>query len=728
MNNLPELTMPSDLVAREDARLRVLLDEIVQISSADCAGVYAVFENTREPVVLVCAPPNADHGAETDARLHRLLREFRNAHSGDARPTEVFAFSPEVWDAAQLGRLPYKSALLVPLYGEEQMVGALGVFARSEDAFSASRTDEYRERLRLHLEAVRLHLENAYLAALLEQNVAAAQSILVTAQEIAENPSPQHVVNILHDILFGAQVSSCAILLYGPVREDNPSGPFDYLEIKGTWSKRFGSGVANGVRLYVKDFPEVLRRLDEEKVLIFSQTSAIRSAFDPLIRSFIRAERIRSMALLALGSASRKIGVLVVGFDKPHEFTPRELHNYRTVTEFLAINAMAQQLQQQRDRVQQGRAALLDAVTDGVVMVLPGGYGGYVLTVNQRFTRLFEVPESRVQGLTLIDLLRQMRITEQTRGELRTAWSSMPVLDPSTKRGEFSMISRDGKPMEIEWYSAPVYQDGRVLGRIYIFHDASAEREAARLRANFLSRVSHELRTPLTSISGFAEFILEATGDQLPDLAREYTQIILSSARHLSRIFTDMIEITRAGAGEMTLHKADHALAEIIRDAAARLELQFNNRGQTLLLELDDHVPVVNVDYDRIVQVFTNLLGNAGKYAPENSTIRVTLTLAQQASDLGEDAPRDVMLPAAFVTILDEGSGIPTEDVDKVFLPFYRTREARANKIEGTGLGLAVTRSIIEVHRGKIWAVPTAKAGGGCFRLTIPISLGNAGR
>src|SRR5262249_21373198 len=138
-----------------------------------------------------------------------------------------------------------------------------------------------------------------------------------------------------------------------------------------------------------------------------------------------------------------------------------------------------------------------------------GGDQAHVLTVNQGFTKLFNLNQETAQGLSIAHLMEHMQIPRDIRKGLYDHWTSIPVRDPSIQRGEFNMIHPDGFPAAIEWYSAPVYHDDRVMGRMYIFHDDSATRTAANLRANFISRVSHELRTPLTSIGGFAQFMLE---------------------------------------------------------------------------------------------------------------------------------------------------------------------------------------------------------------------------
>jgi signal transduction histidine kinase len=296
------------------------------------------------------------------------------------------------------------------------------------------------------------------------------------------------------------------------------------------------------------------------------------------------------------------------------------------------------------------------------------------------------------------------------------------VRDPSTQIGEFHMVHSEGYPLDIAWYSAPVYQNpNQIMGRIYTFHDVTAERNAVRVRSAFLSRVSHELRTPLTSIHGFAEFILEAVGDDLPPLAREYTEIILSSAKHLRTVFTDMIELTRAEAGELKLNLREAHLPDVIISVVAQLELQYKQRQQTVVMELDDELPSVNIDVDRMIQVLANLITNAIKFSPEKGTIRITTQQIITVDDLPAHAPPEVMLPGVIVRVSDQGPGISKPDIDEVFVPFFRTDWARQHQVEGTGLGLAVSRSIIELHRGVIWIEPaTDKHPGGHFLFSLP--------
>lgn len=639
---------------------------------------------------------------------------------------------------------PYQDAHLIPLASAGPEPAALVLLSRQAGCFAGAddAQDARRRQAAPFLEIVRLRLAQEGARRALDEAQADEQAITAFVQTLGRSPSSQAVVDTLHQSLLGEHISLCALLLYNPQSDDHLSRQFDHLEIQGRWSRVHGSGAGLGTRIYTAQYADNLNRLEAERVLLFHDLSneAATAGFDALARGYLRADSVVSLALIAIGSGSQRLGILTLGTNAPHHFSPRELRQYRLVANIISLNATARLLRQQRDQVDQARAALLDSINDGVVMVVAASSSDQVIATNEVFSNWFGVHEAQAINQPLLKLLERMQLPEDIRAELRTAWARITPEEMETYHGAFALVSDEGRPLYLEWHSAPVYAPGsfsgstdasrserykipKIVGRLYTFHDVSAARAAEQVRSAFLSRVSHELRTPLTSISGFAEFILDVEGERLPNRTREYVEIIFQKARHLSAIFTDMIEMTRADAGEMRLNRALHHLPDAILDAAAGLEMQYRARGQTLLLDLDDDLPPANVDADRVVQVLTNLIGNAIKYAPENSTISVSAHLATEIAQLGEDAPRDVVLPAAFIRIEDQGGGLTALDAERVFTAFYRTESAHQQQIAGAGLGLAVTRSIVEVHRGRVWVVPVPRASGGWFYLTIPVVL-----
>jgi signal transduction histidine kinase len=617
---------------------------------------------------------------------------------------------------------PFQSALVFRLLMYDQLIGLLVLFSAEAGAFAPASVT----RIAVPVNMIHMAIENAHLYDALARQMILAEAILETSRALSRDPSPQNIVEVLSDYLFDAHVTGCSILLYGPVIEDRPNGPFEYLEVAGSWSKRPEAQIPRGTKLYLSDSsPDFVTRLHRGESLVFKRAEELWQHLDPFVRPLVKASGASSVTLQPLRSGERMLGMVAIGTDGSFEFTQLELDTYRAVTEFLAINTMSEVLRQQHDRVTRGRAALLDAVTDGVVMILPDGISGRVLTVNQRFCDMFGMDGKTSEGMLLEELLAKMLIPENVRRELGRKWFSITPRDPERQEGDFHMVHSDGYPLDITWYSAPVYhQDRQVMGRIYTFHDVTAERMAVRVRSAFLSRVSHELRTPLTSIQGFAEFILEANGDQLPPLAREYTEIILSSARHLRAMFGDMIDMTRADAGELKLNMKNTHLPDVLIETIARLEPQYKKRKQSIVLDIDDNLPPVYIDPDRIMQVLTNIVMNAIKYSPESGKVRISTKHISDTSQLPTGAPTDMTIPAVLVTVIDQGQGLSAEDIEQVFLPFFRTEWARTNKVEGTGLGLAVARSIVELHRGRIWAEEsTSKDPGGRFLFTIPITI-----
>jgi signal transduction histidine kinase len=682
------------------ALLNYILQMIASTIPVDAAQVYTYGEDLRRAELVGRLPPESDD-------LHWMV-EARLGVSTD----EQFITPPD------LVHNHFRSATLIPLKSEDEVIGALVLCSYKAQSFLSVDTPEIENCVGI----TRALLENNRL----KEDQVAARAIQEAAHILDESPSMQDMVNLLRDHVFGAHITTCVALLYGPQQEDRPNGPFDYLEVRGSWSKRLGAGIGQGMRFYLDLYRNVIDTLDEHRILHFSDLKIVEPLMDPLVRGFLRGQRAQSMALIALGTTTRRLGALVILTDKRHEFTPRELRSYRTVSEFLSMSAMAQVLQQQHDFVQQGRAALLDAVTDGVLMILPDeGVPGrnsakaHVLTVNQSFTRLFNLSQERAQGLSLAQLLERLQIPEDVRQRLGQQWLSIPVRDPSRQQGEFNIMHPQNYPASIVWDSAPVYQGSRVLGRIYTFHDVSADRAAANLRASFISRMSHELRTPLTSIKGFAQLAAEET--DLTPTAREYITIIFDNARHLNNLFSDIIEITRADTGELRLNITRVWLPRLIADVAAQFKPRTAEQDQAIVLELDEALPPVPIDASRITRVLQQLLDNALKHAPLHSSIHIGAQQVRSTDQFPRGAPADVTIPAVLVSVIDEGPGLSTTEAKEIFTAFFRTRAARSAKMPGSGLGLTIARSLVELHRGKIWAAPTPRGQRGArFYFTLP--------
>ena len=689
---------------RHDSRLAYLLEDLMAQCDAIMGCIYGYSRDMRELELYAVQQDEALPGTIMDQLapwMHSQLNLLR-LNPNDMPQQQIISRED----------IALRSAVIYPITLFTELIGAVALFSRQWQP-----PDIATQKTRL--QTISSVMQNQHLV----ERFITTDAIAATAQAIARNPSPQHVVEVLRDYLFDTHVAGCIMTLFGPVQPEKPDADYEYLEIVGSWSRSLGAQISVGTRYPIEQLRIELSELTSQKHITYTALETEHSLMqDPLMQVMVQIDDMKALTALLLESDERSLGVLLIAHTEPEALPPYEFRTYQIVTEFLTMSTVASAFQRQADFVQQGRAALLDAVTDGVVMVLPDDYAS-VLTVNTRFKQLFSLKLTRVRGKTLWDVLKNTRIPKDITAELEAQWNN---LEPDTARkieGEFQMTNVTGGALDVQWYSAPVYRNGSVIGRIYTFHDITAERAAERLRHELLSRISHELRTPLTSIRGFARFILDAhSEDELPAMAREYTEIIHSSALHLNTLFTDLIELTRANVGQITLTKSTTHITDVVIETVARLEPQSRERNQQIMMDLDDDLPEVTIDLDRVGQVLTNLVNNAIKYGPEGGKIRVFTELAAARVELPHSAPEDTIRPCILISIIDEGDGLTQETVDKVFLPFYRTADARRGKIEGAGLGLAISHTIVELHRGRLWAqAASKKEPGGRFFFTIPL-------
>jgi PAS domain S-box-containing protein len=688
---------------RHDQRLDYLLNDLMSRTDAIMGCVYGYSRDMREIEVYAMTGTVADNTLDKLAPwMHSQLNLLR-LRPNDEPQQQIISRDD----------IALRSAVIRPVYLFADLIGAIALFSTQWTPPDLSPSQH------TITDTMIAVMQNKHLA----ERFITTDAIAATAQAITRTPSPQGIVEILRDYLFDAHVSACMIALFGPVQPEKPDTDFEYLEIAGSWSRFLGAQFSVGLRYPINTLALEMAKLYKEKHITYANMEEAHTLMqDPLIRVMVQIGDMKSLTGLLLESDERKLGVLLIAHDQVDALAPPELRTYQIVTEFLTVTTVALAFQRQADFVQQGRAALLDAVTDGVVMVLPDDNAS-VLTVNTRFKQMFGLKRDTVRGQTLWDVLQSTRIPTTITNDLSANWQHLTPEDPRKLEGEFQMTNETGGALDVQWYSAPVYRSGSVIGRIYTFHEITAERAAERLRHELLSRISHELRTPLTSIRGFARFILDAHDEnELPAMAREYTEIIHSSALHLNTLFTDMIELTRANAGQIGLTKTTSHITDVVLEIVARLEPQYKARDQKIIMDLDDDIPKVTLDMDRIGQVLTNLVNNAIKYGPEGGKIRIFTELAQARVELPHSAPEDTVRPCVLISIIDQGDGLTQETADKVFLPFYRTAEARRGKVEGAGLGLAISHTIVELHRGRLWAqAATKKEPGGRFFFTIPL-------
>ncbi len=279
--------------------------------------------------------------------------------------------------------------------------------------------------------------------------------------------------------------------------------------------------------------------------------------------------------------------------------------------------------------------------------------------------------------------------------------------------GEYRWVLDQGTPRFLP--------DGSFAGYIGSVFDISDRREVERLKDEFISVVSHELRTPLTSILGALDLLANGVLNTQPEQGQRMLNIAANNAERLVRLINDILDIERIESGKVTMTKQMcnveqlmSASVDVIRNMAqtARVSLSVSPLSARLW-----------VDPDRIIQVLTNLLSNAIKFSPDGRTVWLTAELINgQFSPITDNLER--VTEGEQLTVLfqirDQGRGIPADKIETIFGRFQQVDASDSRKKGGTGLGLAVCRSIVQHHEGQIWAQSTLGVGSTfCFSLPV---------
>jgi len=228
---------------------------------------------------------------------------------------------------------------------------------------------------------------------------------------------------------------------------------------------------------------------------------------------------------------------------------------------------------------------------------------------------------------------------------------------------------------------------------------------ANRHKSEFLANMSHELRTPLNAIIGFSEVLQERLFGELNDKQAEYTDDILSSGRHLLSLINDILDLSKVEAGRMELDLTKFDLPLAIDNALTLIRERATRHGIKLHYSVDDRVGEITGDERKIKQILLNLLSNAVKFTAEGGRVDVDASLADGAVE---------------ISVSDTGIGIAKEDQEAIFEEFRQAGGNYAQKREGTGLGLTLTKRFVELHGGKIW-VESEAGKGSTFTFTLPI-------
>jgi len=255
--------------------------------------------------------------------------------------------------------------------------------------------------------------------------------------------------------------------------------------------------------------------------------------------------------------------------------------------------------------------------------------------------------------------------------------------------------------------------------------------EASRHKSVFLANMSHELRTPLNAIIGFSELLEDLHFGSLNERQQRYVGNVLSSGRHLLALINDVLDISKVEAGKIEVQPEVFAIGPALEAAIREVRSQAIRRGVRMELEIEEGLATLVADPLRFKQILYNLLSNAVKFTDPGGGVHVSARVVNGSGFTVHGERPDQPEPSAInherngdfveIAVSDTGIGIRAEDIPKLFQPFTQLDASLARRYQGTGLGLALTKRLVELHGGQIWAESDGEGKGSTFTVTLPL-------
>ncbi len=328
--------------------------------------------------------------------------------------------------------------------------------------------------------------------------------------------------------------------------------------------------------------------------------------------------------------------------------------------------------------------AILESIAEGVLVT---DEQNHIILANAAAERILGLRRDRVLGKPASDFLGLYGDAGQTWLEAVQRWST----------DEFhgheglleTQIELEDHERIVALSMAPVRHEGEFVGTVTTLRDVTQAVEVDRLKSEFVATVSHELRTPMTSIKGYVEMLLMGVVGEINDEQRKFLATIKNNIDRLGDLVNDLLDISRIESGRVQLSLETVALEELlteIRQSFVRRS-RVESKPMTIEVEVEEDLPPVSADRDRLRQILMNLVDNSFNYSPPNGAIQLT---AEARGDQVE------------IRVKDNGIGIGPEEQERIFERFFRGEQALNLSVGGTGLGLSIVRQLVEMHGGRL--------------------------
>lgn len=335
-------------------------------------------------------------------------------------------------------------------------------------------------------------------------------------------------------------------------------------------------------------------------------------------------------------------------------------------------------------------SSVLAHMTDGVIAT---DELGRIILMNNRAEQLLNLDQKDIIGSSLPEILH---LSETITPSDLYDYSEPILLDFSDEENDFLLEAS---------FSVIRNEDGPVNGLITVLHDVTEQEKIENERREFVANVSHELRTPLTTLKSYME-ALEDGAMQDEKLGPRFLKVTQNETERMIRLVNDLLQLSKMDSDDLRLNAETVDLGEVMHQIADRFEMINKDKNIYFDRQFPSYPIYVDMDRDKMIQVFDNIISNAVKYSPDGGTI--TLQMIPKSRDVE-------------IEIIDQGLGIPKESQNKIFDRFYRVDKARARNLGGTGLGLAIAKELVHSHGGYI-DVQSVWKKGTTIAVTLPYS------
>lgn len=370
----------------------------------------------------------------------------------------------------------------------------------------------------------------------------------------------------------------------------------------------------------------------------------------------------------------------------------------RDQAEDLGAMLREQQVEASRSR------GILEAVADGVLVT---NASNQVSLFNASAQRILGIRADQIIGKPLDQFVGMFGKTSMDWVSTIRTWTQSPAEYAGSDVYTEQIELENGRIVSV--HLAPVVWRNEFLGTVSTFRDITHEVQVDRLKSEFVANVSHELRTPLTSIKGYVDIMLMGATGQLNSQQKHFLEVVRGSTARLSVLINDLLDLSHVETGQVKLELQSLDLRKIGEEVLSQMQVRSKDesRPMNFVLEAPEQLPYVLGDYGRIKQVIMSLVLNGYNYTPDGGLVRLVMHVE------GDELQVDVV---------DTGVGIAPEEQGRIFERFYRGNDPLVLATSGTGLGLAMSKTLVEMHHGRIWFTSSGVRGeGSTFSFALPI-------